>query len=41
MSIALAITPNEKSSIKTNKKSTMRFSLSPRRTSYVVAKQYH
>jgi len=33
-----AVPPDEKSSINTNKKSTMRFPMSPRSTSYVVPK---
>ena len=33
-----AVTPSEKSSINTNRKSTTRFSMSPRWTSYVVPK---
>ena len=33
---ASAVTPSEKSSINTNSKSTTRFPMSPRRTSYVV-----
>jgi len=33
-----AVTPSEKSSINTNRKSTMRFPMSPRWTSYVVPK---
>jgi len=35
---ASAVTPSEKSSINTNRKSTMRFPMSPRCTSYVVPK---